>query len=131
MVGPGVHVNAIGGDCPGKTELSPSILQRSDVFVEYAPQTRIEGEIQQMDPDFSLVGNRCSLCDFQAWKVSFSNVYVRRSKAQRARFRAQRAPLREKRKNGQRVGLASGSWGALGRDSSAENKNIRPRCDGT
>ena len=52
MVGPGVHINAIGGDCPGKTELSPLILQRSDVFVEYAPQTRIEGEIQQMDPDF-------------------------------------------------------------------------------
>jgi ornithine cyclodeaminase len=52
MVGPGVHFNAIGGDCPGKTELSPLILQRSDVFVEYAPQTRIEGEIQQMEPDF-------------------------------------------------------------------------------
>jgi ornithine cyclodeaminase len=52
MVGPGVHINAIGGDCPGKTELSPLILQRSDVFVEYAPQTRIEGEIQQMGPDF-------------------------------------------------------------------------------
>ena len=50
MVGPGVHINAIGGDCPGKTELSPLILQRSDVFVEYAPQTRIEGEIQQMGP---------------------------------------------------------------------------------
>jgi len=52
MVGLGVHINAIGGDCPGKTELSPSILQRSDVFVEYALQTRIEGEIQQMEPDF-------------------------------------------------------------------------------
>jgi ornithine cyclodeaminase len=52
IVRPGVHINAIGGDCPGKTELSPLILQRSDVFVEYAPQSRIEGEIQQMDPDF-------------------------------------------------------------------------------
>jgi len=52
MVGAGVHINAIGGDCPGKTELAPEILHRSDVFVEYPPQTRIEGEIQQMDEDF-------------------------------------------------------------------------------
>jgi len=52
MVGAGVHINAIGGDCPGKTELDPNILRRADVFVEFAPQTRIEGEIQQMEPDF-------------------------------------------------------------------------------
>ena len=52
MVGAGVHINAIGGDCPGKTELHRDILLRSDTFVEYPPQTRIEGEIQQMDPDY-------------------------------------------------------------------------------
>ena len=52
MVGAGVHINAIGGDCPGKTELAKGILERSDVFVEYPPQTRIEGEIQQMPEDF-------------------------------------------------------------------------------
>ena len=52
MVGAGVHINAIGGDCPGKTELHGDILRRSDVFVEYTPQTRIEGEIQQMPEDF-------------------------------------------------------------------------------
>ncbi|MCB1332157.1 MAG: ornithine cyclodeaminase [Roseivivax sp.] len=52
MVGSGVHINAIGGDCPGKTELHRDILARSSVFVEYTPQTRIEGEIQQMNPDF-------------------------------------------------------------------------------
>lgn len=51
MVGSGVHINAIGGDCPGKTELHRDILLRSDIFVEYPPQTRIEGEIQQLDPD--------------------------------------------------------------------------------
>lgn len=51
MVGAGVHINAIGGDCPGKTELAPAILHRSDIFVEYPPQTRIEGEIQQLEPD--------------------------------------------------------------------------------
>jgi len=52
MVGTGVHINAIGGDCPGKTELHRDILARSDVFVEYPPQTRVEGEIQQMADDF-------------------------------------------------------------------------------
>ncbi|MCB2116412.1 MAG: ornithine cyclodeaminase [Rhodobacteraceae bacterium] len=51
MVGPGVHINAVGGDCPGKTELHRDILLRSAIFVEYPPQTRIEGEIQQLDPD--------------------------------------------------------------------------------
>ncbi|TPW33470.1 ornithine cyclodeaminase [Martelella alba] len=51
MIGPGIHINAIGGDCPGKTELHRDILLRSDIFVEYPPQTRIEGEIQQLEPD--------------------------------------------------------------------------------
>jgi len=51
MVGSGIHINAIGGDCPGKTELHKDILLRSDIFVEYPPQTRIEGEIQQLADD--------------------------------------------------------------------------------
>jgi ornithine cyclodeaminase len=51
MVGAGVHINAVGGDCPGKTELHADILHRADIFVEYPPQTRIEGEIQQLAPD--------------------------------------------------------------------------------
>ena len=51
MVGGGVHINAVGGDCPGKTELHRDILARAGIFVEYTPQTRIEGEIQQMAPD--------------------------------------------------------------------------------
>ena len=51
MVGAGVHINAVGGDCPGKTELHCDILLRSEIFVEYPPQTRVEGEIQQLAPD--------------------------------------------------------------------------------
>jgi len=51
MIGAGQHINAIGGDCPGKTELHKDILLRSDIFVEFPPQTRIEGEIQQLDAD--------------------------------------------------------------------------------
>jgi len=49
IVGNGVHINAVGGDCPGKTELHKDILLRSDIFVEFPQQTRIEGEIQQLD----------------------------------------------------------------------------------
>jgi ornithine cyclodeaminase len=54
MIVPGVHINAVGGDCPGKTELHRDILERADarVVVEYEPQSRIEGEIQQLPPDF-------------------------------------------------------------------------------
>ncbi len=50
-VEPGMHINAIGGDCPGKTELDAATLRRADVFVEYPEQTRVEGEIQQLDAD--------------------------------------------------------------------------------
>jgi ornithine cyclodeaminase len=51
MVGAGVHLNGVGGDCPGKTELHRDILLRSKIFTEFTPQTRIEGEIQQLDAD--------------------------------------------------------------------------------
>lgn len=51
MVGAGVHINGVGGDCPGKTELHRDILMRSAIFTEYTPQTRVEGEIQQLSPD--------------------------------------------------------------------------------
>lgn len=52
MVAPGMHINAIGGDCPGKTELDPAILDDATVFVEFPEQTRIEGEIQNKPADF-------------------------------------------------------------------------------
>jgi ornithine cyclodeaminase len=54
IVRPGVHLNAIGGDCPGKTELDNAILDRATVFVEYEPQTRIEGEIQHRPAEFAV-----------------------------------------------------------------------------
>ncbi|MGY0197310.1 ornithine cyclodeaminase [Leptothrix sp. BB-4] len=53
-IAPGMHLNAVGGDCPGKTELDAAILERASVFVEYEPQSRIEGEIQQMPADFAV-----------------------------------------------------------------------------
>jgi len=51
MVEPGMHINGIGGDCPGKTEIHPDVLKQSKIFVEYEPQTRIEGDIQQLTAD--------------------------------------------------------------------------------
>lgn len=54
MLAPGMHINAVGGDCPGKTELHADVLRQAQVFVEYAPQTRIEGDIQQLPSDFAV-----------------------------------------------------------------------------
>jgi ornithine cyclodeaminase len=50
---PGVHINAVGGDCPGKTELETQILDRCHIVVEYMSQSRIEGEIQAVDSNRS------------------------------------------------------------------------------
>lgn len=73
MVGAGVHINAIGGDCPGKTELHRDILSRADTFVEYPPQTRIEGEIQQMDQDYPVT---------ELWQVVTGQVAGRKNDKQ-------------------------------------------------
>jgi ornithine cyclodeaminase len=54
MIEPGMHLNAVGGDCPGKTELHANVLRGASVFVEYEPQTRIEGDIQQLPADFAV-----------------------------------------------------------------------------
>ncbi|QCI67042.1 ornithine cyclodeaminase [Phreatobacter stygius] len=73
MVGAGVHINAVGGDCPGKTELQRELLLRADVFVEYPEQTRIEGEIQQMPADFPVT---------ELWQVITGQAPGRRSDRQ-------------------------------------------------
>lgn len=52
MIEPGMHLNAVGGDCPGKTELHADVLRMSRIIVEYEPQTRIEGDLQQLPADF-------------------------------------------------------------------------------
>ena len=43
----GVHINGLGGDTIGKTELEFSILDRSKIVVEYFDQSFVEGEIQR------------------------------------------------------------------------------------
>ena len=47
-----MHLNAVGGDCPGKTELHPDVLRAARIVVEYPPQTRVEGEVQQLPADY-------------------------------------------------------------------------------
>ncbi|MNI60489.1 L-lysine cyclodeaminase [compost metagenome] len=68
-----MHINAVGGDCPGKTELHRDILLRSSIFVEYPPQTRIEGEIQQLAPDHPVT---------ELWKVITGQTTGRESDTQ-------------------------------------------------
>ena len=72
-IGAGQHLNAVGGDCPGKTELAPGILQRASIFVEYPPQTRVEGEIQQLAPDHPVT---------ELWRVIDGSSPGRRSAAE-------------------------------------------------
>lgn len=59
MVEPGMHINGVGGDCPGKTELDSEVLKMGNVYVEFEPQSRIEGEIQHMDESFKVI----EICD--------------------------------------------------------------------
>ena len=68
MIEPGMHLNAVGGDCPGKTELHVDILRRRDarIVVEFEPQSRIEGEIQQLDASTPVL----EFCDVVAGNVS-------------------------------------------------------------
>ena len=47
----GQHINGLGGDCPGKTELQKEILENSYVAVEFFDQSFIEGEIQVFDEE--------------------------------------------------------------------------------
>jgi len=73
MVGSGVHINAVGGDCPGKTELQKAVLLRSNIFVEHTPQTRVEGEIQQLPTDYPVT---------ELWEVVTGRRVGRRSRDQ-------------------------------------------------
>lgn len=51
-----VHINAVGSDFPGKTELPKSLLLDSHVCPDFMGQAMIEGECQQLDE--SQVGPR-------------------------------------------------------------------------
>jgi ornithine cyclodeaminase len=73
MLEPGMHINAVGGDCPGKTEIHPDVLRASRVFVEYEPQTRVEGDLQHLPHDFAVT---------ELWRVLSGEKAGRESAAQ-------------------------------------------------
>ncbi len=73
LIEPGMHINGVGGDCPGKTELHADVLRGAAVFVEYEPQTRIEGDLQQLPADFAVT---------ELWKVLAKQVPGRTSDSQ-------------------------------------------------
>ncbi|MDB5929484.1 MAG: ornithine cyclodeaminase [Polaromonas sp.] len=77
MLKPGTHINGVGGDCPGKTEIHADVLRAAKVFVEYEPQTRIEGDLQQMAPDFAVT---------ELWRVLAGEQAGRDSPAQITMF---------------------------------------------
>lgn len=47
---PGMHIQAMGGDCPGKTEFGAGALEKCTVVVEFLEQSLVEGEMQNSDP---------------------------------------------------------------------------------
>ncbi|MEM0376272.1 MAG: ornithine cyclodeaminase [Thermofilum sp.] len=51
-VQPGLHINAVGGDAPGKTELDPEILRSAKVVVELLDQALVEGEVQNVGREY-------------------------------------------------------------------------------
>ena len=73
LLEPGMHINGVGGDCPGKTELHPDVLRASKVFVQYEPQTRIEGDLQHLPSDFAVT---------ELWQVLVGQAPGRTSDAQ-------------------------------------------------
>jgi len=73
MLASGMHLNAVGGDCPGKTELHPGVLAAASVFVEYEAQSRLEGDVQQMAADFPVT---------ELWRVLTGQAAGRRDAAE-------------------------------------------------
>ena len=53
MIKKDVFINALGGDCPGKTELSTELVKKSKVVVEFLEQSKIEGEIQHLGDEYT------------------------------------------------------------------------------
>ncbi len=79
-----VHINAVGSDFPGKTELPQSLLARSLVCPDFHPQAVKEGECQQLDPEqigpdlialvqqaesFAEYRERCTVFDSTGWAI--------------------------------------------------------------
>ena len=71
-----MHINGVGGGCPGKTELHADVLRAACVIVEYEPQSRIEGDIQQLPADFPVTELWRVLAGLAAGRESVDQVAV-------------------------------------------------------
>lgn len=84
-----LHINAIGSDFPGKTELPLSILEQSFICPDFIAQARVEGECQQIQPEqinadltqvvknpstYTAVQNQRSVFDSTGWALEDSIV---------------------------------------------------------
>ena len=76
MIEPGMHINGVGGDCPGKTELHRDVLTAGDIFVEFTPQTRIEGDIQQLSADYPVTELWQVLCGARDGRRSAEQITI-------------------------------------------------------
>ncbi len=77
MLEAGMHINGVGGDCPGKTEIHADVLRAAKVFVEFEPQTRVEGDLQHLPADF---------CVTELWQVLAGKLPGRDNAAQLTMF---------------------------------------------
>jgi len=81
---PHLHINAIGSDFPGKTELPLALLKKSFVCPDFLEQAKIEGECQQLDDSeigsnwvevlkrpevFATMKNEMSVFDSTGWAL--------------------------------------------------------------
>ena len=81
---PHLHINAVGSDFPGKTELPTELLLQSFVCPDFLEQAKLEGECQQLQdkdiapdwvqvlqnaPDFTHVQDRISVFDSTGWAL--------------------------------------------------------------
>lgn len=79
-----LHINAVGADFPGKTEIPLSVLHRATVFADYLPQCLLEGEAQQLVADdieaelpelvanhqrFRALADRLTVFDSTGWAI--------------------------------------------------------------
>ncbi len=74
MIQQGIHINGIGGDCPGKTELDIALVKRSKIVVEFLAQSLIEGEIQNLTQDDVYAELWELVCGQKAGRESYEEV---------------------------------------------------------
>ncbi|ELY5193021.1 ornithine cyclodeaminase family protein [Vibrio cholerae] len=71
---PNVHINAVGADFPGKTELPKELVKSSFVVTDFFEQAKIEGECQVFDSDLASLEQCVELKEFLSERKDFGAV---------------------------------------------------------